>query len=145
MTNRDRLNQFTAQPPVKPRFSLRNTLFLYMHVYIYNTLIISETKPAMSNSVAEKRILIAQLAESVLSNPDAAFRSNTNSNDTKREGESAEAAFGKLSKMRMLLELANPMPKILPMNDEHTARLAIVSLLAVFQDILPTYRIRLYV
>ena len=97
----------------------------------------------MNNSIAEKRILIAQLAEAILSSPDVAFTSTANSNDKHDNDETAEASFGKLSKIRMLLELANPNPKILPMNDEHTARLAIVSLLAVFQDILPTYRIRL--
>jgi len=99
-----------------------------------------------NESVLEKRILIAQLAESILSKPDAAFSSN-NQGDNKTEKSKTDdydagVVFSNLSKMRMLLELANPNPKILRMNDEQTARLAIVSLLAIFKDILPTYRIR---
>ena len=98
-----------------------------------------------NESVLEKRILIAQLAESILSKPDAAFSSN-NQGDNKTEKSKTDydagVVFSNLSKMRMLLELANPNPKILKMNDEQTARLAIVSLLAIFKDILPTYRIR---
>ena len=112
----------------------------------------------MDRGAHEKRILIAQLAESILNKPDGAFSSNAGQfhqeehfskekkqadGSTSNEDRNGEEFFGRLSKMRMLLELANPEPKLLPFNDEHPARLAMVSLLAVFQDILPTYRIRL--
>ena len=72
-----------------------------------------------NESVLEKRILIAQLAESILSKPDAAFSSN-NQGDNKTEKSKTDdydagVVFSNLSKMRMLLELANPNPKILRM------------------------------
>jgi len=97
--------------------------------------------------------LIAELSESILENPEAAFTTNKSQLDNKETenggnlaNESVDdeknqyAYLSSHSKMRRLLELANPDKNG---SDEGTARLANLSMLAIFQDIIPTYRIRL--
>lgn len=93
--------------------------------------------------------LIATLCESVLEDPTAAVSStrtaNTHANDTNKEDDDDNnpnnQQYSKTpSKLSALLHLASPLTNG---HDGHAARLAIVSLLAVFQDILPSYRIRL--
>ena len=87
-----------------------------------------ESKEVMELTVKEKCDMIAELSESVLQDPSTAFSS-------KKEQGSEEKGP---SKIRSLLDLAS-----VSENDEYTSRLAIMSLLALFQDILPSYRIRL--
>lgn len=96
--------------------------------------------------------LIADLSEAILEDPATALTSSRTEvggsskggkekeNDDD-EGTEKEALYHKTqSKMDKLLELAS-----LSKNghDAHAARLALLSLLAIFQDILPIYRIRL--
>lgn len=77
-------------------------------------------------TVQEKCNLIAELSESILEDPSTAFSSN-------KEKDTDEKTC---SKMQQLLVLAKQ-------QDDYVSRLAIMSLLALFQDILPSYRIRL--
>ena len=81
-------------------------------------------------TVQEKCDLIAELSESVLEDPSTAFSS------TKEEGSEEKSH----SKIRRLLDLGDTSKNG---DDEYTARLSIMSLLALFQDVLPSYRIRL--
>jgi len=81
-------------------------------------------------TVQEKCDLIAEISESVLEDPSTAFSS------TKEEGSEERMP----SKIRRLLDLATTTKNG---SDEYTCRLAIMSLLALFQDVLPSYRIRL--
>ena len=81
-------------------------------------------------TVSQKCDLIAELSEMVMENPTGAFASPG----------VLENGMKIPSRMRRLLELANPQKNGF---DDYTARLAILSLLALFQDILPSYRIRL--
>lgn len=81
-------------------------------------------------TVQEKCDLIAEIAESVLEDPSTAFSA------VKQEGSEEKMP----SKMKQLLDLANTSQNG---GDEYTARLAIMSLLALFQDVIPSYRIRL--
>mmetsp|Transcript_17828 Transcript_17828/g.40912 ORF Transcript_17828/g.40912 Transcript_17828/m.40912 type:complete len:721 (+) Transcript_17828:185-2347(+) len=96
----------------------------------------------------EQRIdLIADLSESIIEDPATALTSSrtalgASGNKSSKDGEGAkEKQYQKTqSKMNRLLDLAS-----LSSNghDAHAARLGILSLLAIFQDILPSYRIRL--
>lgn len=102
---------------------------------------------------------IAELSESVLQNPDISFFSQ------KRKGEENNTVAAVVenddsqqqqtensrklpSKVKTLIDLADirKVPKDVKFRDQadqNTARLAMVSLLAIFQDVLPAYRIRL--
>lgn len=98
----------------------------------------------------QKRIeLIAELSESILEDPSTALTSSrtdvvppTSKANTKgQDNDTNEKQYHKSqSKMNKLFELAS-----LSTNghDAHAARLALLSLLAIFQDILPSDRIRL--
>lgn len=82
--------------------------------------------------------LIADLSESVLEDPTAAVSSSRTSVTTENED---DPQYHKTqSKLQTLLNLASPTTNG---HDGHAARLAILSLLAIYQDILPSYRIRL--
>lgn len=80
----------------------------------------------MELTVEEKCDLIAELSESVLEDPSTAFSSTKNDESNEKI----------LPKMRQLLDLASD-------NNDYVSRLAIISLLTLFSDILPSYRIRL--
>ena len=83
--------------------------------------------------------LIAELSESVLENPNSAFFAGSQDNDDSNGPKEP-------SKVKRLIDLADTTGIVVKhkiRTDEHTARLSIVSLLAIFQDTLPTYRIRL--
>lgn len=97
----------------------------------------------------QRRIeLIADLSESILEDPSTALTSSrtavstsVKSNEKYQATDPTEKQYHKTqSKMNKLFELAS-----LSTNghDAHAARLALLSLLAIFQDILPSYRIRL--
>ena len=75
-------------------------------------------------TLEEKCDMIAELSESILEDPSTTFSA----------GETGD------SKIKRLLAVASESNSS---ENEYTARLAIMSLLAVFQDILPSYRIRL--
>lgn len=81
-------------------------------------------------TVQQKSDLIAEISESVLEDPSTAFTS------TKQEGTDETIP----SKIRQLILLGTVSKNG---HDEYTARLSIMSLLALFQDVLPSYRIRL--
>lgn len=93
-------------------------------------LVVSNANNHSLFSVEEKCDLIAQLSESVLEDPSTAFFST-------QEHDSEEKIP---SKMSQLLALARQQDSA---NNEYVARLACISLLALFQDVLPSYRIRL--
>jgi nucleolar complex protein 3 len=95
-----------------------------------STLLVSNNNDHSLFSVEEKCDLIAQLSESVLEDPSTAFFST-------QEHDSEEKIPSKVSQ---LLALARQQDSA---NNEYVARLACISLLALFQDVLPSYRIRL--
>ncbi len=82
--------------------------------------------------------VIAEISEAILEDPQAAFTSSKFQNDESDDDEEGGANIP--SKMRRLVEMADSSKNG---GDETTTRLAILSLLAIFQDIIPTYRIRL--
>ena len=104
----------------------------------------------LDDMTPEQRIdLIADLSESIIEDPATALTSSrtalvasgNKSKDGDDQGANKEKQYQKTqSKMNRLLDLAS-----LSSNghDAHAARLGILSLLAIFQDILPSYRIRL--
>jgi nucleolar complex protein 3 len=81
--------------------------------------------------------LIAELSEAVLEDPQSAFASSKSSYQNSNDDTNY---LQNHSKMRRLLELAVPEKNG---GDQQAARLGTLSLLALFQDILPSYRIRL--
>lgn len=90
-------------------------------------------------TTAQRCELIAEISESVLEDPQSAFLSDQSQNG----GDSDDEGTGGLktpSKMRKLLEMATPSKNG---DDDVSTRLGALSLLAIFQDILPSYRIRL--
>ena len=87
------------------------------------------TKAVSSMSLQDTGDLIAELAEGILENPESAFQSQT-----AQDGEKLP------SPMRQLLAIAATQDNA---QHQYTAHLALMSLLAVFKDILPSYRIRL--
>jgi len=93
-----------------------------------------------SLSTEEKCNLVAELSELVLENPSKAFQMekeiiNRESNDGGDRGEEVRS----ISKVQQLLDLSRTHKNG---NDEYIATLGIMSLLAIFKDILPSYRIR---
>jgi nucleolar complex protein 3 len=89
-------------------------------------------------SVPEKCDLIAELSESILESPESAF-SSVMSDEGTEDGERAATPKGP-SKMQQLITIASQQSSE---SEQYTAQLAIMSLLAIFIDILPSYRIRL--
>lgn len=89
-----------------------------------------------SLSVSETCDLIAQLSESILENPDQAFVATENQ---EFEGNTSNLIGIGPSKIRQLISIADRQKG---QSKQYTARLSIMSLLAVFKDILPAYRIR---
>jgi len=94
--------------------------------------------PLSELTISERCELIAEISESVLEDPQAAFTSGKSQNDESDDDEEGSANIP--SKMRRLVEMADMSKNG---GEETTTRLAILSLLAIFQDIIPTYRIRL--
>ena len=100
--------------------------------------------PLTELNTTEKMDLIAELSEAVLQDPQSSFQSSKNeytTNSSKDDGDGEDGNYLQgHSKMKRLLELA-----LMDKNgqDEGVARLATVSLLAIYQDILPSDRIRL--
>jgi nucleolar complex protein 3 len=87
----------------------------------------------------EKCDLIAELSESILEDPDKAFISI----DVEGGDLTTETIRRGPSKMQQLLSLASfPNTQTHTQSDRYIAQLAIMSLLAIFKDIIPAYRIR---
>eukprot|EP00339_Tiarina_fusa_P025998 CAMPEP_0117081872 /NCGR_PEP_ID=MMETSP0472-20121206/57680_1 /TAXON_ID=693140 ORGANISM="Tiarina fusus, Strain LIS" /NCGR_SAMPLE_ID=MMETSP0472 /ASSEMBLY_ACC=CAM_ASM_000603 /LENGTH=585 /DNA_ID=CAMNT_0004809931 /DNA_START=47 /DNA_END=1799 /DNA_ORIENTATION=- len=93
-------------------------------------------------STEEKCDLIADLSEAVLEDPTKAFKQETDaaSHDKKADEESNGAGMRQPSRIQKLLDLGRAHKNG---GDEYVASLAVMSLLAIFKDILPAYRIRL--
>jgi len=84
-------------------------------------------EPVPSSSKYEELCsLIAVLSEEILENPEAAFSMETNENNSK---------FGQLLNIADSFDVVEC--------DYNICRLAIISLVAIFQDVLPAYRVRL--
>jgi len=95
--------------------------------------------PILELTTSQRCELIAEISEAILEDPQSAFLSGETNND----GDSDDEGTGgpkTPSKMRKLLEMATPSKNG---DDGTTSRLAALSLLAIFQDIIPHYRIRL--
>jgi nucleolar complex protein 3 len=91
----------------------------------------------------ERIDLIADLSEAILEDPMSAVSSSRSSivNVDAAESSQSQPQYQKTqSKIQKLIDLASPSTNG---HDAHAARLAMLSLLAIFQDILPSYRIRL--
>lgn len=92
-------------------------------------------------STEEKCDLIAELSELVLEDPTTAFQQQSHqvgAGDGKDEHAKVDMKLP--SRMQQLLDLSRTHKNG---NDEHVATLAIMSLLAIFKDIIPSYRIRM--
>jgi nucleolar complex protein 3 len=96
-----------------------------------------KTNDFVDMTFQEKCDLIADLSESILEDPTSAFSS---SSESSFHNEGSSVAPKGSSKIRQLLDLAKPDKNGM---DDHVARLAVVSLVAIFRDIIPTYRVRL--
>jgi len=96
-------------------------------------------KPPITRlSSEEKCDLVAELSEMVLENPTKAFQLEKeiiNGNN----GDDGSGDVRSISKVQQLLDFSRTHKNG---NDEYIASLAIMSLLAIFKDILPSYRIR---
>ena len=90
----------------------------------------------------EKCDLIADFSEQVLEDPSKAFQSEKEDMSTREKGDDANDGKPRRlpSKIQNLLDLGRVHKNG---GSEYVASLAIMSLLAIFQDILPAYRIRL--
>mmetsp|Transcript_26392 Transcript_26392/g.29629 ORF Transcript_26392/g.29629 Transcript_26392/m.29629 type:complete len:631 (-) Transcript_26392:84-1976(-) len=102
-----------------------------------NTTIV-KPQPLARLSSEEKCDLVAELSELVLENPTKAFQlekeiSNRNNKDD------GSGDVRSISKVQQLLDFSRTHKNG---NDEYIASLSIMSLLAIFKDILPSYRIR---
>ena len=103
--------------------------------------ILNFDSPISRLSTTQRCELIAEISEAVLEDPQAAFSSNKiQENDENYDASEFTSYLQSHSKMRRLLDMANPSKNDF---DETTTRLSALSLLAIFQDIIPSYRIRL--
>jgi nucleolar complex protein 3 len=102
-----------------------------------NTNVKGHTMPTVKSelSTAETCDLIAELSETILESPEHAFSS---SSDEDVNGAERVVLKGP-SKIHQLLTIAGQQSSD---SEQYTAQLAIMSLLAIFIDILPAYRIR---
>ena len=93
-----------------------------------------------SLSSDEKCNLVAELSELVLENPTKAFQmeKEMTTGDSKDEGDE-RGDVRTISKVQKLLDLSRVHKNG---DDEYIASLGIMSLLAIFKDIIPSYRIR---
>ena len=99
--------------------------------------------PLSQLSTTQRCELIAEISEAILEDPQEAFKSNkvqASEEGNTDEGNELTSYLQSHSKMRRLIDMANPSKNNY---DEMTTRLSVLSLLAIFQDIIPTYRIRL--
>lgn len=95
--------------------------------------------PLSELTTTQRCELIAEISEAILEDPQAAFTSSKAAND-EDEADDEEGGANIPSKMKRVIDMADMSKNG---GEEATTRLAILSLLAIFQDIIPTYRIRL--
>lgn len=95
----------------------------------------------------EKCDMIAELSETIMADPTSSFKQEREqqqqqqqTSDTDHNERLLPSTVRLPSKVQMLLDLARPHKNG---GEEYTASLAIMSLLAVFKDILPSYRLRM--
>jgi nucleolar complex protein 3 len=94
-----------------------------------------------SLSTEEKCDLIAEQSELILEDPTKAFQQPSDTAGGSGSGKDGSTMNVKLpSRMQQLLDLSRTHTNG---NDEYVSTLAIMSLLAIFKDILPSYRIRM--
>jgi nucleolar complex protein 3 len=99
-----------------------------------------EVFPLASLSADAKYAMIAELCENIMEDPSQAFKQERETT-LKENGEEGETTTVRLpSKIQNLLDLARPHKNG---GDDYVAALAVMSLLALFKDIVPSYRIRL--
>jgi nucleolar complex protein 3 len=98
-----------------------------------------EASPLAALSTNEKCDMIAELSEKILEEPTGAFKEERKT-ITSTDGTNTETTVRAPSKVQKLLDLARPHKNG---GEEYVASLAIMSLLAVFKDILPSYRLRM--
>jgi nucleolar complex protein 3 len=92
-------------------------------------------------SVSETCDLIADLSESILENPDQAYAAvQVEGSSSSSSGNNKSNNNREPSRMQQLFALASRADTL---EQKYTSRLAIMSLLAIFKDILPAYRIRI--
>lgn len=93
-------------------------------------------------STEQKCELIAALSETIMEDPNKAFKKERETSVVKASEGIAEATTTVRlpSKVEQLLDLSRPHKNG---GDEYIATLGVMSLLAIFKDILPSYRIRL--
>eukprot|EP00980_Cylindrotheca_fusiformis_P029218 scaffold22756_cov198-Cylindrotheca_fusiformis.AAC.3 len=93
-------------------------------------------------STEQKCELIASLSETILEDPNQSFKRERDAS-VKKEDENSEEVTTSVrlpSKVEQLLDLSRPHKNG---GDEYIATLGVMSMLAIFKDILPSYRIRL--
>jgi nucleolar complex protein 3 len=90
-------------------------------------------------STEEKCDMIAELSELILEDPTKAFQSEKDVSSKHNKDSDEQEEIRLPSKMQRLLELSRTHKNG---NDEYIATLAMMSLLAIFKDVLPSYRIR---
>lgn len=96
---------------------------------------IVKSLPLESLSVDEKCDMIADLSEQILEDPTSAFKQEREVSD-----DNPNTTVRVQSKVQNLLDLARPHKNG---DSQYVASLAVMSLLAVFKDILPSYRLRM--
>ncbi|VEU42333.1 unnamed protein product [Pseudo-nitzschia multistriata] len=102
--------------------------------------VVKTTNVLLTLSAEEKCNLVAELSELVLENPNKAFQVEKEifNGDGNKEGD-GNGDVRSVSKVQQLLDLSRVHKNG---NDDYIASLGIMSLLAIFKDILPSYRIR---
>ncbi|KAL3945584.1 MAG: hypothetical protein SGBAC_000324 [Bacillariaceae sp.] len=88
----------------------------------------------------EKCEMIAELSETILEDPTKGFKKERDTAASVEEGGDSTTTVRVPSKVEKLLDLARPHKNG---EDEYIATLGVMSLLAIFKDVLPSYRIRL--
>jgi nucleolar complex protein 3 len=96
-----------------------------------------------SLSTEQKCEMIAALSETILEDPNQAFKRERDTSAVKENSEGGPETTTTVrlpSKVEQLLDLSRPHKNG---SDEYIATLGVMSLLAIFKDIMPSYRIRL--
>lgn len=101
-----------------------------------------DTKPSVlaALSTDEKCDLIAELSEQILEDPTSAFKEEREATLHSDGNKNAGSTHRVPSKVQKLLDLARTHKNG---GEEYIASLAMMSLLAVFKDVLPSYRLRM--
>ncbi|CAJ1905352.1 unnamed protein product [Cylindrotheca closterium] len=93
-----------------------------------------------SLSSEQKCAMIAELSETILEDPTKGFKKERETATDVGKGDDTTTTVRVPSKVENLLDLARPHKNG---GDDYIATLGVMSLLAIFKDVLPSYRIRL--